>query len=551
MPPPAALASQKAASAKSELRLAPVNVTIPLDLTWVDTCTVPMASQYPRPLLVANFCPGICGGMHAFNFLGVPESVRYLCDVWGALEKPLQFNVPRGDRVHVKCGKKNGGDVTAIDCISLDPVDIFTAGPPCPPWSSLGSGNTTEDPRSEVFNAVVECVKHFGKMGLKVFLLENVLGVLKSWKGGPIFMRELLKHFMKEMPWFEYRLEVTNSKHHGLPQNRPRVFLIGYHRHLAPATPGLDQPLFTPMQQASLYNLLAKGCPKLDVQEHLTPNECECVLRGYLPLLQEQLWNPDYKGKAAIFDISRNPEKKFGAFFRADDLTMTLTCGNGSLVVMSLGEGMDFKELSVGEDLVPSTDPGSKPEIFRLLYTEERLRCHGFPHNADHGLRVPQSIKASGNAYSVNTVGRVLAPFVKALIDTDALSKVPLIKPAGSAKGQTNLGAWLRKTAPPEPWTEVSKENFHDESRFQRFINSTPLVEEARWTRISDALVEEAAWDEAEETELEDEETEQEDEVQPSATASAAPAVQPSPAASAASAAAAAAPYSLKRRRTV
>ena len=89
-------------------------------------------------------------------------------------------------------------------------------------------------------------------------------------------------------------------------------------------------------------------------------------------------------------------------------------------------------------------------EIFRFLYTEERLRCHGFPHNADYGLSVAESIKASGNAYSVNTVGRIFAPFLKALIDTDALTEVPLIKPAGSAKGETNLGAWLEKK-PPRP----------------------------------------------------------------------------------------------------
>ena len=141
--------------------------------------------------------------------------------------------------------------------------------------------------RAEVFNAVVECVIHFGKMGLKVFLLENVLGVLKSWKGAPAFMSELVHHFQKEMPWFEYRVEVTNSKDHGLPQDRKRAFLLGYHQHLAPAAPGLDQPLFTPMAAKSLYNLLAKGCPKLDVMEHLTKKECECVLDGYIPLLHE------------------------------------------------------------------------------------------------------------------------------------------------------------------------------------------------------------------------------------------------------------------------
>ena len=111
--------------------------------------------------------------------------------------------------MHIKCENMEAAsafrsgrvlDVTVIDCISFDPVDILTAGPPCPPWSSLGCGKITEGPRAEVFNAVVECVIHWGKMGLKVFLLENVLGVLKSWKGGRVFMSELVCFFQKKMP---------------------------------------------------------------------------------------------------------------------------------------------------------------------------------------------------------------------------------------------------------------------------------------------------------------------------------------------------------------
>ena len=85
-------------------------------------------------------CQSLPGNLwqHArLQFLGVPESVTYLCDTWAALETPLRFNVPHQDQVHIKCGKKNGGDVTAIDCISLEPVDILVVGPPCPPWSSL------------------------------------------------------------------------------------------------------------------------------------------------------------------------------------------------------------------------------------------------------------------------------------------------------------------------------------------------------------------------------------------------------------------------------
>ena len=202
---------------------------------------------------------------------------------------------------------------------------------------------------------------------------------------------------------------------------------------------------------------------------------------------------------------------------------MTLTCGNAALVVVSLGEGMDFR------NGLPATDQGSKPEIFRFLYTEERLRCHGFPVNADYGLSARQSIKASGNAYSVNTVGRILAPYLKALIDTDALTEVPLVKPAGvSPKGQTNLKGWLKKNA-PDPWTEMSKENFDDESRFDRWIERIPgplKKKSGSFYGLDDELLKELeAWSEESEDigncAHDDDETEEE--MEQSAAASAGP----------------------------
>ena len=284
-------------------------------------------------------------------------------------------------------------------------------------------------------------------------------------------MQTILEDFKESMPWFVYRVEVTNSKHHGLPHNRPRVFLIGYHRHLVPSVPGLDQPLFQPMVVPSLWKLLAKGCAKLDVEKHLTKKERDCVVNGYLPLLHEHLWNRDLLGKVAVFDISRNPKKKFGAFLRCDDLVGTLTCANAGLVVISLGEGME--DCDGDEGTVPDTTPGSAPQIFRFLFTEERLRCHGFPNGADFGLSAAQSVKASGNAFSVNAVGRIIAPFVKALIDTNALWEIPLVKPAASAPthGQKNLKAWMKKSR--DPWREISPEQFADEGRFERFCKKT------------------------------------------------------------------------------
>jgi site-specific DNA-cytosine methylase len=44
----------------------------------------------------------------------------------------------------------------AMDAIPL--AHVIVAGPPCPPWSPLGSGVSFNDPRADVFNAVIEII---------------------------------------------------------------------------------------------------------------------------------------------------------------------------------------------------------------------------------------------------------------------------------------------------------------------------------------------------------------------------------------------------------
>ena len=126
------------------------------------------------------------------------------------------------------------------------------------------------------------------------------------------------------------------------------------------------------------------------------------------------------------------------------------------------------------------------------------------------------------HAYSVNTVGRILAPYLKALIDTDALTEVPLVKPAGvSPKGLEGL-------VKENPWTEMSKENFDDESRFDRWIERMPgpLTKKSEsFYGLDDEVSREIeAWNEESEgidNRADDDETEEE--MEQSAAASAGP----------------------------
>ena len=71
----------------------------------------------------------------------------------------------------------------------------------------------------------------------KIFLFENVEGLLRSrWtkegEKGEIF-KDVLKTF-NEIPNYSIRYKLVYGKHYGVPQNRPRVLIVGLNHKYFP-----------------------------------------------------------------------------------------------------------------------------------------------------------------------------------------------------------------------------------------------------------------------------------------------------------------------------
>ncbi len=125
----------------------------------------------------------------------------------------------------------NYGDIRKIaeDPSILPDFDIACAGLPCPAFSI--AGKRTENPFDQT-----ECggdlFVHFCKIiqfkKPRILFLEQVKGVLSSgkWKG-EIFSTML--HRLSELG-YDAEWQTCNSKNFGVPQNRERVFVIGYLR---------------------------------------------------------------------------------------------------------------------------------------------------------------------------------------------------------------------------------------------------------------------------------------------------------------------------------
>ena len=113
------------------------------------------------------------------------------------------------------------GDITEIHEKEIPPHDLLLAGFPCQAFSQAGKREGFEDTRGTLFFDVAR-ILDFHKP--KAFLLENVKGLKNHDQGKTLQTIERVLHRMN----YSLFIEVLNAKHFGLPQNRERIFIVGF-----------------------------------------------------------------------------------------------------------------------------------------------------------------------------------------------------------------------------------------------------------------------------------------------------------------------------------
>jgi DNA (cytosine-5)-methyltransferase 1 len=121
----------------------------------------------------------------------------------------------------------------------IDTIDLVCGGPPCQGYSGIGHRRSfkiskEEIPSNHLFEQMVKVVEIVQP---KLFLFENVAGLLSSrWTSdgerGEIF-REIIgdKIGFRKLRNFDIRWELIHAKDYGVPQNRPRVLIVGINRN--------------------------------------------------------------------------------------------------------------------------------------------------------------------------------------------------------------------------------------------------------------------------------------------------------------------------------
>lgn len=161
-----------------------------------------------KPILLFEMFAGYGGASFALKKAGIPfECIGY----------------SEVDKFAIQCYEQNHGNIRNFgDCTQIIPeylpdFDLLTGGFPCQSFSVAGKGLGEQDTRGTLFHDIIR-IAEIKKP--KLMLLENVKGL--TFKKHKKTFNKILSE-LHRIGYFVH-WEILNSKEHGIPQNRERIF---------------------------------------------------------------------------------------------------------------------------------------------------------------------------------------------------------------------------------------------------------------------------------------------------------------------------------------
>lgn len=154
-------------------------------------------------------------------------------DIWNRATETFQKNHPSARVFTADLTELSPETVHSV----IGPVNVIVGGPPCQGFSMAGRRDP-KDPRNSLF---MEFVKYIDFFRPRMFVMENVLGILSMRTASgervvDILLECLTKHF--HVQYF-----VLNSADFGVPQNRKRVIFFGILQSEAGNPPEIPTPV--------------------------------------------------------------------------------------------------------------------------------------------------------------------------------------------------------------------------------------------------------------------------------------------------------------------
>lgn len=190
-----------------------------------------------------------------------------------------------------------------------DKVDLFVGGSPCQSFSLVGKQRGLEDTRGTLF---YEYARLVSEIQPKVFIYENVKAVLSNDEGRTW---EVMKKVFTDLD-YTWKQTVLNAKDFGIPQNRERIFVVGFRNDLKlnkkfefPNPVVLDKKLqdFLVDNVSGKYYLPKKGVDFVMDEKNL--NKRYTQIDGEISLCQKKNQQFNWHGDFVFVEENKDMEK--------------------------------------------------------------------------------------------------------------------------------------------------------------------------------------------------------------------------------------------------
>ena len=254
-----------------------------------------------------------------------------------------------------------------------DKIDGIIGGPPCQSWSEAGSLRGIEDDRGKLFFEYIRILK---EKQPKFFLAENVSGMLADRHSEAV--KNILEMF--DEAGYDVTLNMVNAKDYGVPQERKRVFYIGFRKDLnikynIPKGSTEDDSKKITLRE-TIWDLKDSAIPALEGNKHnpFSINNNEYFIGSYSPIF-----------------MSRNRVKEW------DEQAFTVQASGRQCQLHPQAPKM----IKLEKNKCAFVE--KKQKLYRRMTVREVARIQGFPDdfkfiytNVDYGY------KMIGNAVPVN-----------------------------------------------------------------------------------------------------------------------------------------------------
>ena len=269
-------------------------------------------------------------------------------------------------------GETPFGDITKEETKQYIPdgFDLLCAGFPCQAFSIAGKRGGFEDTRGTLFFDVAEIIK---RKQPKAIFLENVKGLRNHDKGKTL--STILNVLRNDLGYFVPEPQIINAKNFGVPQNRERIYIVGFH----PST-GINEFSYPePLEQKVTF---------ADVKEKNVPATKYYLSTQYVQTLENHKARHESKGNG------------FGYAIIPDDGI------SNAIVVGGMGRERNLVLDKRITDFTPTTH--IKGEVNRLgirkMTPREWARLQGFPDNFIIPVADASAYKQFGNSVAVPAI---------------------------------------------------------------------------------------------------------------------------------------------------